>query len=91
MRLTKQQKVRRAVERMESAAVDMIRSAEVYGNRPDETGRRRDLLATARRYAASVDAVSRARTRKISARPGLRDATQGRLAARSSASAASLQ
>jgi hypothetical protein len=79
-RLSKQQRVNRAIERMESAALELIRYAENYVQRSDETGRRRDLFHHARRYASSVDAVSRSRTRKISVRGATSSRRAGQVA-----------
>jgi len=68
-RLTKQQRVARAVDRMESAAVALIRFGEEYaGLTWSADTKRKELFEKARLYASRVDAVSRARTRTISAK-----------------------
>ena len=69
MKLTKQQKVSRAIDRMEDAALDLIRYVENYAQNSNSLCyKRKGLFEAARLYAAKVDAVSRARVRKVHAR-----------------------
>ena len=64
--LTKAERIRRAMERAEDAATDLLYNAEHWSltgrSMYDVKVQRRSLLAAARRYGRSMDAITRIRT-----------------------------
>jgi len=63
-KLTKAQRIERAITRAEEAATQLIHSAENFqdqASRADWAWRRNRLLESARRYASAIHAVSRVR------------------------------
>lgn len=66
-KMTPQQRIAAAIDRMEERAMYLLRMAEVYGKGDrtyNVTHDRSAVLRAARRYGRAIDAVTRCRTTK---------------------------